>query len=90
LSITYKKEDLKKFEMLLLVKLERYEAVLLLAGDSSETDISIMKAYSLWQLDRVKEADQLLKATPAPNKEISSIPQIGNLYKELTGRLGGL
>lgn len=90
LSITYKKEELRTFEILLLVKLERYKEALDLAGDSTETAISIMKAYSLWQLDRVKEADQLLKVIPAPNKEISSIPQIGSLYKELTERLGGL
>ena len=90
LNITYKEEKLKKYEMLTLVKLGKYKDALELAGDSSETDASIMRAYSLWQLDKVKEADQLLKAIPAPDKEISSIPQISSLYKELTGRLGGL
>ena len=90
LNITYKEEKLKKYEMLTLVKLGKYKDALELAGDSSETDAGIIRAYSLWQLDKVKEADQLLKAIPAPDKEISSIPQIGDLYKELTGRLGGL
>ncbi|CAD2079854.1 hypothetical protein GCM10007275_12580 [Jeotgalicoccus coquinae] len=90
LNITYKEEKLKKYEMLTLVKLGKYKDALELAGDSSETDAGIMRAYSLWQLDKVKEADQLLKAIPAPDKEISSIPQISGLYKELTGRLGGL
>ncbi|CDZ98892.1 anaerobic benzoate catabolism transcriptional regulator [Jeotgalicoccus saudimassiliensis] len=90
LNITYKEKDLKKYEILLLVKLGNYKEALELAGETAETDENIMRAYSLWQLDRVKEADELLKATPVPDEETSSIPQIGSLYKELTGRLGGL
>lgn len=90
LNVTYKADDLKKFEIFLLLQLERYEEVLELSGENSESEISIMIAYSLWQLDKVKEADQLLKAIPEPAKDSFSIPQTGSLYKELTGRLGGL
>src|SRR5699024_5502406 len=72
LNVTYKEDDLKKFEIFLLLQLERYEEVLELSGENSESEISIMRAYSLWQLDKVKEADQLLKAIPEPARTLSA------------------
>lgn len=90
LSITYKVDELQKNEMFLLIKLEKYDDMLDLARDNDDPAVNVMRAYSLWQLDKVKEAYQILKAMPTPNKEFSIIPQLDSLYKELTERLGGL
>lgn len=90
LSITYKVDELQKNEMFLLIKLEKFDDMLELAGDNVEPSVNIMRAYSLWRLDKVKEADQILKAMPNSNKEIFNNPHLDSLYKELTERLGGL
>lgn len=90
LNISYQPEKLKKYAMFLLVMLEEYEEVLKISVTEDDADFSIMRAYSLWQLDKVKEADELLKTIPAPNERFISIPQIDKLYNELNGRLGGL
>lgn len=90
LNIVYKVEELKELEMFILVKLQKYEDMIALAEDRGGEAVNIMRAYSLLKLDKIKEADQILKATPRPNKDTAMIPQLSSLYDELTEKLGGL
>lgn len=90
LSVVYKVEELQVLEMFILIKLQKYRDMLTLAENKNGDAVNTMRAYSLLKLDKIKEADQILKAMPRPNKENSILPQLSSLYNELTERLGGL
>ena len=90
LGIHYKEIETKKLKVLCLVKIERYNDVLEIVTSTEDEVLLVLKAYSYFQLDKVKEADALLKSLTNKKLDTSVVPEITDLYHELTERLGGL
>ncbi len=90
LGIHYKDLEIEQLKVLCLVKIERYNDALEILTTTDDEVLLVLKAYSYFKMDKVKEADALFKQLANIELDTSVIPEITVVYRELTERLGGL
>ena len=90
LGIDYKPEAIEKLKVFLLIKNEHYQEAIDVVEDTTDSELKLLKAYGLYQLDKVREAGQLYKTLVDFNVSSITIPELKDLYEELTERLSGL
>src|SRR5699024_11788714 len=80
LGIDYKPEAIEKLKVFLLIKNEHYQEAIDVVEDTTDSELKLLKAYGLYQLDKVREAGQLYKTLVDLNVSSITIPELKDLY----------